>query len=195
MRSAVAYKKRRLKPPNTNKESENGYKKQHSNKNQDVKLNNNDEEDALECGSNRHVTKRVHASRRKWPRKPTGSNIVYLLKQRDCESVRDYAASSSVLRHGRVAANHGGMSGAERSRVQTTFEKGTIYVLVATVALGLAVHCDHVKGVIHFDLPASAETYVQEIGRAGRDVVVVVIIQAEEGARTNGIRPMRVVVD
>lgn len=161
--TTVACKKQRLgSKATTTSETRD---KQPSNKKHVV--HDNDDE-TLGWGSNRHVTKRVRASRKR-QRRPTGSIIVYVAKQRDCESVRNYVASSSVLTHGRVAAYHGGMGGAERARVQTAFEKGTICVLIATVAFGLGVHCDRVKGVIHFDLPASAETYVQEIGRAGRD--------------------------
>lgn len=127
-----------------------------------------DDDETIGWGSNRNVTKRIQAKRRR-SSKTNGCVIVYVSKQRDCESVRNYLTSSSLRIAGSIAAYHGGMSAQERTRVQASFEKGNIGILIATVAFGLGIHCDGVSGVIHFDLPSSIETYAQEIGRAGRD--------------------------
>ena len=43
-----------------------------------------------------------------------------------------------------------------------------IRVLFATTALGMGVNVPHVSKIIHIDPPSSLETYMQEIGRAGR---------------------------
>ena len=42
-------------------------------------------------------------------------------------------------------------------------------VLVATVAFGMGVDRSDVGLVLHLDLPATPEGYLQESGRAGRD--------------------------
>lgn len=125
-------------------------------------------DDDIGWGSNTHATKYIRSKGQKLVR-ATGCIIVYVNKQRDCESVRNFLMSSSLPFKGNVTNYHGGMSYQERSRVQACFEKGRISVLVATIAFGLGVHSKRVSGIIHFDPPSSIESYAQEIGRAGRD--------------------------
>lgn len=129
----------------------------------------NPDENWIGWGSNINVTKSVGTQKRVKPRKSKGCIIVYVNKQRDCESVRNFVSSSSLHLGGSVMAYHAGMSAQERSKVQSQFEKGQVALLVATVAFGMGIHCDRVAGVIHFDLPSSIEAYSQEVGRAGRD--------------------------
>ncbi|XP_059579651.1 ATP-dependent DNA helicase Q4 isoform X2 [Alligator mississippiensis] len=64
---------------------------------------------------------------------------------------------------------HGGMSPAERRRVQNNFMRGELRVVVATVAFGMGLDKPDVRGVVHYNMPKTFESYVQEIGRAGRD--------------------------
>ncbi|NWJ01731.1 RECQ4 helicase, partial [Crypturellus undulatus] len=68
-----------------------------------------------------------------------------------------------------ATAYHAGLSPAERRRVQGAFMRGRLRVVVATVALGMGLHTGDVRGVVHYNMPGSFESYVQEIGRAGRD--------------------------
>lgn len=127
------------------------------------------EDDMIGWGSNLNVTKCIHAQKHVKTKKAKGCVIVYVNKQRDCESVRNFVSSSSLYLGGSILAYHAGMSTHERSKVQSQFEKGSVALLVATIAFGMGVHCDRVAGVIHFDLPSSIEAYAQEVGRAGRD--------------------------
>ena len=81
---------------------------------------------------------------------------------------------------------HGGMNPGHRTRVQNDFMSGKLRVIVATIAFGmgldkpcvhcsisfwhivLVVVCSDIRGIIHYSLAKSPESYVQEIGRAGR---------------------------
>ncbi|CAM4495464.1 unnamed protein product [Caretta caretta] len=64
---------------------------------------------------------------------------------------------------------HGGMCATERRRVQNNFMCGQLRIVVATVAFGMGLDKSDVRGIVHYNMPKNFESYVQEIGRAGRD--------------------------
>eukprot|EP00076_Gallus_gallus_P038361 XP_025003899.1 ATP-dependent DNA helicase Q4 isoform X4 [Gallus gallus] len=68
-----------------------------------------------------------------------------------------------------AAAYHAGLTAAERRRVQSAFMRGRLRVVVATVAFGMGLDKADVRAVLHYNMPRNFESYVQEIGRAGRD--------------------------
>ena len=68
-----------------------------------------------------------------------------------------------------AAFYHAGVEGKRRGEVQTQFMKGTLRIVVATVAFGMGLNEPDIRAVIHYDMPKSFESFVQEIGRAGRD--------------------------
>lgn len=66
-------------------------------------------------------------------------------------------------------AYHAGMPYAVRARVQEKFLSARAIIMVATIAFGMGIDRPDVRFVFHADMPASLETFYQEVGRAGRD--------------------------
>ena len=64
---------------------------------------------------------------------------------------------------------HAGLTPSMRSRVQNRFMSGRLRIVVATVAFGMGLNKSDVRAIIHYNMPRSFESYVQEMGRAGRD--------------------------
>ncbi|MCL2501350.1 MAG: RecQ family ATP-dependent DNA helicase [Defluviitaleaceae bacterium] len=67
---------------------------------------------------------------------------------------------------------HGKMEKRERIINQDRFMSGEADIIVATTAFGMGVDKKDVGMVIHYDISASIEDYVQEAGRAGRDETI-----------------------
>jgi len=90
--------------------------------------------------------------------------IVYAPSRKEAESL---AAELSPLFP--TAAYHAGLDAQHRDRVQQAFSSGELQVVVATIAFGMGIDKADVRTVIHTAMPATLESFYQEIGRAGRD--------------------------
>lgn len=81
---------------------------------------------------------------------------------------------------------HAGLSREEKKKIEDKFFVSADGILVATCAYGMGVDKSNIRTVIHADLPSSAEAYLQESGRGGRDrkqayaVALVPFVQAPE---------------
>jgi ATP-dependent DNA helicase RecQ len=96
----------------------------------------------------------------------TAATIVYVTLQKTAE---DLAAAINAA--GLAAAHyHAGLTDDERNHIQNNFMQGATPIVVATIAFGMGIDKSNIRAVYHFNLPKSIENYVQEIGRAGRDV-------------------------
>ncbi len=91
--------------------------------------------------------------------------IVYARSRRSCEET-----ARTLRGHGVVAAHyHAGLEPDERTRVQEEFIDGRTPVVVATTAFGMGIDKPDVRLVALLNYPDALETYVQMVGRAGRD--------------------------
>lgn len=68
----------------------------------------------------------------------------------------------------RVAMFHAGLEQKEKTQLLQDFRTCKIRVVVATIALGMGLDFENLDCVVHINMPKSVESYVQEIGRAGR---------------------------
>ena len=64
---------------------------------------------------------------------------------------------------------HGKMDSNDKIATQNKFISNEVRIMVATSAFGMGVDKKDVGMVIHYDISASLEDYVQEAGRAGRN--------------------------
>jgi ATP-dependent DNA helicase RecQ len=94
-----------------------------------------------------------------------GSAIVYARSRRSTEEV-----ARVLCGHGlRAEHYHAGLDSDERTRVQDDFVADRTQVVVATTAFGMGIDKPDVRLVCLVNYPESLESYVQMVGRAGRD--------------------------
>jgi ATP-dependent DNA helicase RecQ len=98
-------------------------------------------------------------------REVDGPAIVYARSRRSCEEIARMLSGHGV----RAGHYHAGLDPEERTRVQEAFVSGRTPVVVATTAFGMGIDKADVRLVALVNFPDSLESYVQMVGRAGRD--------------------------
>lgn len=68
----------------------------------------------------------------------------------------------------RIAVLHSELPDRVRDKILTNFRKGEIWVLITTDLLARGVDFKGVNGVVNYDIPTSAASYVHRVGRTGR---------------------------
>ena len=86
---------------------------------------------------------------------------------------RDTARIAGLLRAaGHVARPyHGAMDKNQRLHTEDAFRYGELDVVVATKAFGMGIDKPDIALIVHLEMPATIEEYVQETGRAARGAV------------------------
>jgi ATP-dependent DNA helicase RecQ len=93
------------------------------------------------------------------------SAIVYARSRRSCERL-----ARLLRQHGfRAVHYHAGLESEERTATQEAFLGGSSQVVAATTAFGMGIDKPDIRLVLLYNLPDALETYVQMVGRAGRD--------------------------
>ncbi len=97
--------------------------------------------------------------------RPLGPIIVYVTLQRTANQIAGYLSKCGFM----ARAYHAGLSAEDRTEIQEAFMAADDMIIVATIAFGMGIDKANIRAVYHFNLPKSLESYMQEIGRAGRD--------------------------
>lgn len=126
--------------------------------------------------------------------KPNECTIIYTRSRKLCEDL-----SAQLNRAGIGACYyHAGLSHEERERIQEEWIDDKHPVIIATNAFGMGIDKANVRHVIHIMAPDSLEAYVQEAGRAGRDLLPAdasLIVSPTEGeellSRIKKLQPVR----
>ena len=80
--------------------------------------------------------------------------------------------TQQIMQHApgrRVAFYHGGLETTDRLKIQQQFMNNQLDVICCTSAFGMGINKRNIRFIIHYHLPTRIESYIQEIGRAGRD--------------------------
>lgn len=95
-----------------------------------------------------------------------GPGIIYCSSRSWSEAIAQYLQTNGVKN---AAYYHGGMDNEARLLIQQQFILDQLDVISCTSAFGMGINKPNVRYVIHFHYPSNLESYLQEIGRAGRD--------------------------
>lgn len=111
-----------------------------------------------------------------------GPGIIYFASRKLASQMADWLQEQT----GQVVTPyHAGMSPVDRFKIQQQFMNNQVRLVCATSAFGMGVDKEDIRYVIHYHLPANLESYMQEIGRAGRDgqqsVAILLYAPGDEG--------------
>lgn len=103
---------------------------------------------------------------RNYLRKLEGPGIIYFMSKKLADQWADLLNNSMNIQ---AASYHSDIDADDKVKIQQQFLKNDLQVICATSAFGMGFDKKDIRFVIHYHLPASAEMYLQEVGRASRD--------------------------
>ena len=93
--------------------------------------------------------------------------IVYASTIKEIEGLKETLLSEGFTK---LDTFHSKRQVQDRQIIQQKFFRGDINILLATSAFGMGINQSNIRTIIHYQFPQTLEDYVQQIGRAGRDL-------------------------
>jgi len=97
--------------------------------------------------------------------RPAGPTIVYVTLQKQAEEVAAHLTRAGF----NAKPYHAGLKTEIRQATQEAFMSGDVPIICATIAFGMGIDKADIRFIYHYHLPKGYESYMQEIGRGGRD--------------------------
>ncbi|MFL6560795.1 MAG: helicase-related protein, partial [Bacillus sp. (in: firmicutes)] len=92
--------------------------------------------------------------------------IIYFSSKKTAEQMATLLTEKGICQ---AMAYHAGLDQNTRILIQQQFIYGQLDVICATSAFGMGINKENIRFIIHYHMPMQIESYLQEIGRAGRD--------------------------
>ena len=93
--------------------------------------------------------------------------IVYAATIKEIEGLKEALLGEGFTK---IDTFHSKRHSSDRQTIQQKFFRGELNILLATSAFGMGINQSNIRTIIHYQLPQTLEDYVQQIGRAGRDL-------------------------
>ncbi|SFA73309.1 ATP-dependent DNA helicase RecQ [Lentibacillus halodurans] len=93
--------------------------------------------------------------------------LIYFSSRRKTEEMAAFLSES--LPSQRVAFYHGAMDQLDRITIQQQFMNDQLDIICCTSAFGMGINKQNIRLILHYHFPMQIESFLQEVGRAGRD--------------------------
>ncbi|WP_068671982.1 ATP-dependent DNA helicase RecQ [Oceanobacillus sp. Castelsardo] len=93
--------------------------------------------------------------------------LIYFSSRLAAENFTRYLSEN--LQDRRVGFYHAGMEPMDRVMIQQQFMNNQLDIVCCTSAFGMGINKSNIRLIIHYHIPLQLESFIQEVGRAGRD--------------------------